>query len=66
MFFWDCCNQNNLMSYKDIFLGATVILSIVGLFSIAIIDENSRSGFTELAKFVVGAYVGYLIPSPRH
>jgi hypothetical protein len=53
------------MRYKDLFLGITVLISILGLFAIAIVDEGSRSGFTELAKFVVGAYVGYLIPSPR-
>jgi hypothetical protein len=48
--------------HKEHLLSTVVILSLLGLIYFAIIDENSRPAFLEVAKLSLGAYIGYLIP----
>jgi hypothetical protein len=31
----------------------------------ALFDEGCRPVFLDLAKFIIGAYIGYWIPSPK-
>jgi len=50
---------------KDWVLSTVVLLCVSGLLVLATNDENYRQAFVEVAKFVISAYVGYHIPSPR-
>ncbi|MBD2255641.1 hypothetical protein [Nostoc parmelioides] len=53
------------MSSKNFLLSTIVLASFFGVLGLAIIDVQVRPIFLDLAKFIVGAYVGYWIPSPR-
>lgn len=41
-----------------------VVLSLViGTFALALIDENARTTFADLAKVGVGGYIGLMVPT---
>ncbi|WP_341532281.1 hypothetical protein WKK05_41240 (plasmid) [Nostoc sp. UHCC 0302] len=47
---------------RDEILAIVVLISVVGLFTLALIDPSARSTFADLAKVTVGAYIGLLMP----
>jgi hypothetical protein len=55
-------NNNKL---KDIVLAAVVSTLVGGSLALAIIDENYRSTFVDLAKVGVGGYIGLTIPKSQ-
>ncbi len=52
---------NNL---KDLVLASVVSILVLGSLALAIIDENYRSTFVDLAKVGIGGYIGITIPKP--
>jgi hypothetical protein len=56
-------NNNKL---KDLVLAAVVITLVGGSLVLAIIDENYRSTFVDLAKVGVGGYIGLTIPKSQY
>ncbi|MGD1875229.1 MAG: hypothetical protein ACFB02_19520 [Mastigocoleus sp.] len=50
--------------FKDIILAVIVSTLVAGSLILAIIDENYRSTFVDLAKVGVGGYIGLTIPKP--
>ncbi|MCG6135137.1 MAG: hypothetical protein MET45_10800 [Nostoc sp. LLA-1] len=56
-------NNNKL---KDIVLALVVITLVGGSLILAIIDENYRSTFVDLAKVGVGGYIGLTIPKSQY
>ncbi|MFW9263098.1 hypothetical protein [Nostoc sp. CALU 546] len=47
---------------RDEILAIVVLISVLGLFTLALIDPSARSTFADLAKVTVGAYIGLLMP----
>lgn len=44
-------------------ISAVIVLILVsGSLSLAMIDKDSRSAFSDLSKLGIGAYIGLLIP----
>jgi hypothetical protein len=56
-------NNNKL---KDIVLASVVSTLVGGSLVLAIIDENYRSTFIDLAKVGVGGYIGLTIPKSQY
>ena len=52
-------------NFRELVLGAVVLLSLLGLIGFSIIDENSRPAFLDVAKVSIGAFIGYLIPNEK-
>lgn len=55
--------KNN--SPKDLLLSFVVVVFVVGLLVLSFLYEDGRVVFFDLAKVVLGAYVGYWIPLTR-
>ncbi|MBD2437686.1 hypothetical protein [Nostoc sp. FACHB-110] len=55
-------NNNKL---KDTVLAVVVITLVGGSLALAIMDENYRSTFVDLAKVGVGGYIGLTIPKSQ-
>ncbi|MBE8969764.1 hypothetical protein IQ277_27160 [Nostocales cyanobacterium LEGE 12452] len=53
------------LSNKDFLLSIVIISFVFGLLALAFLYEDGRVVFFDLSKVVLGAYVGYWIPSPR-
>ncbi|MFM5891555.1 MAG: hypothetical protein ACKOQS_25235 [Dolichospermum sp.] len=53
------------MKPNNFLISLIVASAFFGVFFIAIFDEGTRPVFVDLAKFILGAYIGYWIPSPR-
>ncbi|WP_161938230.1 hypothetical protein [Mastigocoleus testarum] len=51
--------------FKDVVLAAIAYTLVAGFLVLAIIDENYRSTFVDLAKVGVGAYIGLTIPKSQ-
>ena len=43
-------------------LSTVVLILVVGSLGLAILDENYRPTFADLAKVGVGGYIGWMIP----
>ncbi|MBD2165222.1 hypothetical protein H6G64_05960 [Calothrix sp. FACHB-156] len=56
-------NNNKL---KDIVLAGVISTLVGGSLVLAIIDENYRSTFIDLAKVGVGGYIGLTIPKSQY
>ncbi|GAA6614894.1 hypothetical protein NUACC26_006810 [Scytonema sp. NUACC26] len=52
-----------LMKTHQFLLVLIVIVSQLGLFYFAVIDQSVRSVFIDVAKLTIAAYLGYLIPN---
>ncbi len=50
---------------KDIVLAAIVSTLVAGSLILAIIDEQYRSNFVDLAKVGIGGYIGLTIPKSQ-
>ncbi|MDJ0719550.1 MAG: hypothetical protein QNJ54_35905 [Prochloraceae cyanobacterium] len=55
-------NRNKI---KDWVLAGVVTTLVGGTLTIAVIDENYRSSFVDLAKVGVGGYIGLTIPKSK-
>ena len=56
-------NNNRL---KDVVLAGVVSILVFGSLVLAIIDEEYRSTFVDLAKVGVGGYIGLTIPKSQY
>ncbi|QIR35482.1 hypothetical protein HCG51_01100 [Tolypothrix sp. PCC 7910] len=56
-------NNNKL---KDMVLAGVISTLVGGSLVLAIIDENYRSTFIDLAKVGVGGYIGLTIPKSQY
>jgi hypothetical protein len=52
-------------NFKDLVLASIVSTLVLGSLALAIIDENYRSTFVDLAKVGVGGYIGLMIPKSQ-
>ena len=50
---------------KDLVLAAVVSTLVGGTLILAVIDEDYRSAFIDLAKVGVGGYIGMTIPKSK-
>lgn len=57
--------SNNKSHVKSEILAVIVVILVSGSLSLALIDKDSRSAFTDLAKVGVGGYIGLLIPRQK-
>ena len=48
--------------FKEGFLTLVVLILVVGSLILAVMDENFRPAFADLAKVGVGGYIGWMIP----
>jgi hypothetical protein len=55
----------NNTKLKDVVLAAVASTLVAGSLVLAIIDENYRSSFVDLAKVGIGGYIGLTIPKTR-
>lgn len=55
-------NNNRL---KDVVLAGVVSILVFGSLTLAIIDEQYRSNFVDLAKVGIGGYIGLTIPKSQ-
>lgn len=57
--------NNSRFRLQGEILAAMMLVLVSGSLALALLDKDSRSAFTDLAKVGVGGYIGLLIPRKK-